>query len=61
VIPASREAETRQLRFKASSAKVSDTLSEEKSQAWWCMPVVPSIREVKVGGSWLEASLGKVA
>jgi hypothetical protein len=27
---------------------------------WWLLPVIPTTREAEIGGSSLEASLGKV-
>jgi hypothetical protein len=32
-----------------------------RGQVWWYMPVIPASLEVEIGGSWSEASLGKIA
>jgi hypothetical protein len=40
--------------FHTCRAKVSETLSQKASEAWWYIPIVPARQEVKVGGSWSE-------
>jgi hypothetical protein len=52
VIPATWEVEMGGLWFKASLDKVSETLSQKTSQAWWYTSVIPAIWEVKLEGSW---------
>jgi hypothetical protein len=29
------------------------------SQAWWHMPVIPTGKEIQVGGSWSKVGLGQ--
>jgi hypothetical protein len=39
--------------------KVGDSISKI-NLVWWPVPVVPATWEVEVGGSWFEASPGKI-
>jgi hypothetical protein len=45
--------------FDACCGKVSKTISQKTSQAWWSTSVIPATWEVEVGESQSEAIPGK--
>jgi hypothetical protein len=53
--PSYEEGEDGRMEFKSSvGKKVSKTLSQKTSQAWWCMSVMSATQATEVGGLRFE-------